>query len=82
MSRLRIALAGRDTCNGSCESHAGCDCVRAPQPLTDYATLRAAQIEQERTHYARGWRWGVLDGLVLGALLMALAIAAGQHFGA
>ncbi len=37
----RVTVAGRDTCNGSCQSEAGCDCVRGfPATVpTDHGSL-------------------------------------------
>ena len=88
MSRLRIALQGRDTCNGSCETQAGCDCLRSQmawQPVdTGIAERRAiadaVHEEIERDAYRAGWRWGLVNDLFAGGIFVAAALFAGIHW--
>lgn len=85
MSRLRIALAGRDTCNGTCEHEGGCECLR-PQVTEQQLDMRIAEKRAfaaraddaiERRAYCAGWRWGVIDGVLAGALITCIAFLLG-----
>lgn len=90
MSGLLIALQRRDACNGSCETHAGCDCLR-PQPDTVFADsslsmaerlaiARGVHEEIERDAYRAGWRWGLVNGMFAGGIAVAAALYAGIHW--
>lgn len=88
MSRLRIALQGRDTCNGACETEGGCTCLR-PQISEKQLDARikerrefsdaitAERMEREMSFYRRGWISGLVGGVVAGGLLVAIALMAG-----
>lgn len=92
MSALLERLQGRDTCSGACETFAGCDCCQ--RKLTE-ADLDAAQITHrfftdsvaeereamERAAYRSGWHWGLVDGVLAGALAMAGLVKLGSLWG-
>lgn len=88
MSPLRIALQGRDTCNGTCESASGCECLQpkaTEQQLDQRIAERRAfanQAEEAIEHraYCSGWRWGLIDGVLVGGLLTVGAFVLGQHW--
>ncbi len=58
MSRIAYALAGRDACNGSCETRAGCDCLR-PHDAKPAAPTVQRQTAPVVIPTRRGWfdRW-------------------------
>ena len=90
MSAAHPFVPGRDTCNGSCESWGGCNCVKQTR-LTEQdldAAIAAqrtftaeAEEERERAHYCRGWRYGLVDGVFAGALFVFLAMKLGTLWG-
>lgn len=84
MSAVRMAIAGRDTCTGRCETALGCNCKGGLTELeldAGIAERRAfvhqAEADIESRAYRSGWRWGVLDGAVVGGVLVALAFIFG-----
>lgn len=94
MSRPQHALAGRDTCSGACETEHGCNCfaVHTGDRLTqqdldrliadkrESITAAIERAEEQREVYRRGWRWGMLDGTVLGGLVVAIAFTIGRNW--
>lgn len=88
MNRLRIALQERDTCDGTCESEGGCECV-SPRVTEQHLDRRideqrafAQDYEEaiERRAYGNGWRWGLVNGLFVGGIFVTVALFAGIHW--
>lgn len=88
MNRLRIALQGRDTCNGTCETEGGCTCLvsKSTESQLDRRIAEQRAFAQdyeealERRAYTEGWRWGLVNGLFAGGASVAAALFAGIHW--
>lgn len=61
----RVYIAGRDTCNGQCETSAGCGCIpRQPaEACTELGVEVESMLRYHRTASTIGW--GIALALVL-----------------
>lgn len=72
----RVTIAGRDTCNGSCESHTGCDCTPGTVPCAPAEActeLGADAVGSMRRHYRTRATVGLALALAVAGYLAHVA---------